>query len=314
MRKIIITSLILLGYCLSYGQVVLDALEGGQFTSTQTASRSDYFKRNDCPSCHTSYDQVYYYQSETATATSTISQQDADTQAFNQAWRLLSETFRINGQNKANTEGTCTPNNFITHELKITTPNYYNTGEIRISGVLVKGKEYPYESPFNVYYDYNQGRLFLNLRLQNINPPTQPNVAPYYVYSEAEVDIYADIITPNGNGYIVLEIGELNKREYLCELKRHCTGTRIYSLNGNYTKAGKYRLGKIKKNSNAAFDWVFIPAIAPELVTLAPETDRSCLGGNAAASITGERLNVLDSASQTDKNVESAPLTAAPSE
>jgi len=77
------------------------------WTSTQTLRLDRTFQKNDCGGFGTgTYEQIYspYY---TNTYTSFISQQDADSNAYQMSYSQASTWLDLNGQNQANIQGSC---------------------------------------------------------------------------------------------------------------------------------------------------------------------------------------------------------------
>lgn len=106
MKKYILFFVLCLGWATTQAQVVLEALEGGGYTATQTKSYSKRFTRNNCASGYVGTS-VTYTQSATATATSSISQSDANTQAANLALEEAKRLVEEGGQDYANANGKC---------------------------------------------------------------------------------------------------------------------------------------------------------------------------------------------------------------
>lgn len=106
MKKYILFFVLCLGWATTQAQVVLEVLEGGGYTATQTKSYSKSFTRNNCASGYVGTS-VTYTQSATATATSSISQSDANTQAANLALEEAKRLVEEGGQDYANANGKC---------------------------------------------------------------------------------------------------------------------------------------------------------------------------------------------------------------
>lgn len=105
-------TMILLGFLalapFAKGQLLLEVLDApSAFTSTQTRSYTGTFTKNDCSGAYDRGTDVTYTQNATATATSYISQQDADNKAANEATAEAQRLVNQGGQKYANGNGKC---------------------------------------------------------------------------------------------------------------------------------------------------------------------------------------------------------------
>jgi len=104
------------------------------FTSSVTKRLVRTFQKNNCDAYGVGSNEEIYSPFFTGTYTSTISQQDADTRANNNATDLCNQWLNDNGQNEANSRGTC-QYGYPQMTLSKTMPGSFNlntSGEVEI--------------------------------------------------------------------------------------------------------------------------------------------------------------------------------------